>query len=101
MVVVAMVTVAVVVVVMALRWVAAGSNVAEALASGVLAAVGVIVVLRFAWSVSYSVDMSSGMTVDLFTDTLAAVMLAIAVLPDMDPNTMTALEFPVSTPLEE
>ena len=92
--------------------------VAEVFAIDVLAdveiiLVGVIViVLKFALPVSYSVDVpSSDVSVDLFMDALASVMLAvltgigIGMLADVSANAfavaMTALEFPVSTPLEE
>ena len=74
--------------------------------------VGVNVIdLKFALPVSYSVDVpSSGMDIGLFMAALAGVMLAVLagigidVLADVSANTftvfMTALEFPVSTPLE-
>ena len=71
----------------------------------------IVIVLKFALSVSYSVDVpSSDVAVDLFIDALAGVMLAvlagigIGMLADVSAKAfvvaMTALEFPVSTPLE-
>ena len=92
--------------------------VVEVMVIGVLAdveifVVGVIVsVLKFAFSVSYSVDVpSSDVAVDLFMDALTDVMLAVLTgidideLADVGANAfavvITALEFPVSTPLEE
>ena len=112
--------VGVVVVVKVLMWVEAIVNmvvVVEVLVIDVLTDVEIIVVgaivivLKFALPVSYSVDVSSSdVTVDLFMYALAGVMIAvlngigIGVLTDFIANTfavvMTALEFPVSTPLE-
>ena len=92
--------------------------VVEVVLSGVLADVEIIVVgvivivLKFALSVSYSVDVPSGVVVDLFVDALVGMMIdiltgiGIELLADMKENTfgavMIALELPVSTPsLEE
>ena len=85
----------------------------DVLADVEIIVVGIIViVLKFALPVSYSVDMpSSDVSLDLFMDALADAMLAsltgigIGMLVDVGANAfavaMTALEFPVSTPLEE
>ena len=118
MVVVTAVTVKVVVVVVVkvLVWVEAIVNMAavvEVIVIDVLVDVGdIVMVLKFAFPVSYSVDVSSsGVAVDLFMDELTDVTIAalagigIDVLADVSANAftvvMTALEFPVSTPLEE
>ena len=69
----------------------------------VIIVVGVIViVLKFVFPVSYSVSVSSsGVAVDLFMDALADVTIAVLAGIGMDVlAVMTALEFPVSTPLE-
>ena len=70
-----------------------------------------MIVLKFVLTVPYSVDVSSGVAVDMFIDSLAGVTFAvligigIEVMADVNPNTfagiMTALKFPMSTPLEE
>ena len=72
----------------------------------------IVIVLKFALPVSYSVDVpSSDVAVDLFMDALTGVMLGvltgigIGVLTDVGANAfavvmMTDLEFPVSTALE-
>ena len=99
-------------VVKTLVWAAAMFNmvaVVEALVIDVLAGVEIIVVdiivnvLKFALPVPYSVDASSDVAVDLL---MLGVLpgIGIAVLADVNANAftvaMTALEFPVSTPLE-
>ena len=72
----------------------------------------IVIVLKFALPVSYSVDVpSSDVAVELFMDALAGVMLAvlagmgIGMLTGVSANAftvaMTALEFPVSMPLED
>ena len=84
----------------------------DVLADVEILVVGVIViVLKFAFTVSCSLDVSSGMTIDSFMEALAGVMLGVLsgigmeVLAGVAANTfvfaMTALGFPVSTPLEE
>ena len=91
--------------------------VVEVMFIGVLADVenvvaGVIVtVFRFSLTVSNTVDVPSGVAVDLFMDELAGVMLAvlpditIEVLTGVNGNAfaviMTALEFSMSSTLEE
>ena len=92
--------------------------VVEMLTIGVLGGVEIIVagaiviVLKFALPVSYFADASSSaVAVDLFMDALPGVTLAVlagmgvGVLTGADANVfifaMTALEFPVPTPLEE
>ena len=90
--------------------------VVEALAIDVLAdveiiALGVIViVLKFVLPVTYSVDVSSGVDIDLFMDALVGVMIGvltgigIEVLAAMGVNTfaaITLLKCPMGTPLEE
>ena len=53
-----------------------------------------MIALKFALPVSYSVDVPSDVNIDLFMDVLGDVNVnAFAVV--------TALEFPVRTPLEE
>ena len=85
--------------------------VVEVLAIGVMADVEIIVVgvivivLKFVLPVSYSVDVTSGVVLDLFADGLADVMssvlpgIGIGVLADVNTNAfaavMTALKFPV------
>ena len=69
------------------------------------------IVLEFALSSSYSVDVPPGVTADLFMEALAGVILGVLtgididVLADVNVNAltvvMTALEFPVSTALEK
>ena len=75
----------------------------------------IVIVLKFALPGPYSVDVPSGVVVDLFMDVLASVMIGamlvalpgtcIEVLPGMTSNTfaavLTAFKFSVSTPLEE
>ena len=72
----------------------------------------IVIVVKFVLPVSYSVNVSSsGVTVGLFMDALAGSMLGVLtgigveVLSDVSTNAfavvITALEFPVSTPLEE
>ena len=84
----------------------------DVLADVEVAAVGVIaIVLKFAFTVSCSLDVSSGMTIDSFMEALAGVMLgvlsgiSVEELADVNTNVfafrMAALEFPVSTPLKE
>ena len=68
----------------------------------------VVIVLKFVLAVSCSADVSSDVAVDLFMD---AVMLAVLpgigteALADTSANAVavviTALEFPMSTPLED
>ena len=62
-----------------------------------------MIVLNFALPTSYSVDGTSDVYVNLFMGTLAGAMPVI--FADVNANAlvvaMTALEFPVSTPLEE
>ena len=76
-----------------------------------LIVVGVIVIaLKLAVSVSYSVDVPAEVAVDLFEDKVAGVALGvlteigIEVLTDVNGNAVavviTAFMFPVSTPLE-
>ena len=84
----------------------------DVLADVEIIVVGVIaIVLKFTLPVSYSVDVSSSdADVDLLIDALAAVILVgltgigIGMLADLNANVFTvvktALEFPVSTPLE-
>ena len=65
----------------------------------------IVIVLKFVLPVSYSVDVTSGVVLDLFADGLAGVMfsvlpgIGIEVLADVNTNafavTMTALKFPV------
>ena len=71
----------------------------------------VVIVLKFALPVPYSVDVPSGVAVDLFMASSPGVMLGVRagigteVLADVNANAftaaMTALEFPVPSPLEE
>ena len=72
----------------------------------------IFIVLEFALPVPYSIDASSSaVVVKLFTNALAGVILAVLasidveLMPDSSANAfavaMTALEFPVPTPLEE
>ena len=90
--------------------------VVEVLAIGVLADVEIIVlgviviVLKFVLPVTYSVDVSSGVDIDLFMDALVSVMIGvltgigIEVLAAMGVNTfaaITLLKCPMGTPLEE
>ena len=89
-----------------------GVLVIDVLADMEIIVVGAImIVLRFAVPLSYSVNVSSsGMVDDLSMDVLAGSMLGaltgidVGVLSDVSANAfavvMTALEFPVSTPLE-
>ena len=71
--------------------------------------VGVIViVLKFALSVSCSIEVPSGVVVGLSTDALAGVMLGVLRgidIADVSVNAfavaITSLTFPLSTPLEE
>ena len=99
---------AVIVVVRVLVWAAAVINmvvVVEVLLSDVLAdleiiVVGVIVIVfKFALSVSYSIEVPSGVVVGLLTDALAGAILGD--LSGIDVADVSALEFPVPTPLEE
>ena len=70
-----------------------------------------VIVLKFASTVSYFIDMPSGLVVALCIDASAGVVvgalagIGIKVLSDVSANSfavvMTALRFPVSTPLEE
>ena len=107
-----------VVVVKVLVWDAAVINmvvvveVFDVLVTAEIIVVGVIViVLKFALPDLSSVDVPSDVTVDLFMDAVAGARLAvlpeigIEVLSDVSANAfavvMTALEFPVPTPLEE
>ena len=84
----------------------------DVLADVEILVVGVIViVLKFAFTVSCSLDVSSGMTIDSFMEALAGAMLGVLSgigveeLADVNTNVfafrMAALEFPVSTPLKE
>ena len=84
---------------------------------GIISMVSVVevLVIVFVWKsalpVSCSVDMPSGVDADLFMDEEAAKMrgvitrIVIEVFTDVSANAfaviVTALEFPVSTPLEE
>ena len=76
---------------------------------GIMIAGVIVIVLKSALSVSYSVeDESPDIVVDLFMDVLMLGVLAdigIEVLVDVNPNTfvvaMTVLELPVSAPLED
>ena len=71
----------------------------------------IVIFLRCTLSVSYSVDMASDVTFDLFTDALVSVMLrilsgiAIELLTNVNANAFavvaTASEFPQSAPLEK
>ena len=71
----------------------------------------IVVVLKSALPVSRPVDMRSDVDVDIFMDEVAATMLGVlpriaievftGVRADAFAVIMTALEFPVSTPLEE
>ena len=88
----------------------------EAVDIDMLVGVGIIVLvasagidLEFAVSVSYAVDVTSGVAVDLFVeawvlDVLTGIGIALLLWADMNANAiavvMTALEFPVSAPLE-
>ena len=119
MVVVAMVAAIVIVVVVAkvLVWAASIFGivvVVEVLSIGVLADVEIIVVgviaiiLKVPLPIPYSVDVPSGLVVDSFMDAVicgALTGIGIEVLADVTANAfavvMIALEFPVSTPLEE
>ena len=106
------VIVVVVVVVKVLVWAAAVINmvvVVEVLALNVEVIVvgGIVRVLSFDFPVSYSVDVPSDVAVGLFVDALTHGVLSgisIEVLADVSANAftviMTALECPVSTPLE-
>ena len=70
-----------------------------------------VIILKFVLAVPYSVDVSSGVDVDMFINASADVMLAvligisIEVMADVNPKTfagvMTALEFPVTKPSAE
>ena len=69
-----------------------------------------VMVLMSVLKVSYAVDVTSGVAVDLFVeawvlDVLTGIGIALLLWADMNANAiavvMTALEFPVSTPLEE
>ena len=77
----------------------------------IIAVGGIVTVLKFALLVvPYSVDVSSGVPIGVFMDTLAGVMpgvltgIGVEVLPDVNANAfavaMTALDFPVSSPLD-
>ena len=71
----------------------------------------VVTVLKFALSVSYSGNVLSGVTVDWFMDVLTDVMIGVLTGIDIEMLAgvnataftvmVTALEFPVSTSLEE
>ena len=73
--------------------------------------IDVVIVLKFALSVSYSGNVLSGVTVDWFMDVLTDVMIGVltGIYIEMFAGVnataftvmVTALEFPVSTPLEE
>ena len=111
------VRVIIVVVVKVVVWASAIVNmvvVVEVLIMNVLADVEVIVVgfvlnvLKFTLPVSCSVYVSSDVAVDLSMDSLILNVLtgiSIEVLADVNANdfavAMTALEFPVSTPLDD
>ena len=88
--------------------------VVKVLVIGVLSDVEIIVmgvivnILKFDLPVSYSVDVSSNVAVDLCMDAVILAVLpgiGIEALAAMSTNAfavvITALEFPVSTPLEE
>ena len=119
MVVVVAAIVVVIVVVRVLVWAAEISNVVvvvEVLVNDVdgvanILVGAIVIALKFVLPTSCSVDMSSSdVVVDLFMDALAGVMFAVLtgiwidVLADVSANAfavaVTALEFPVSTPLE-
>ena len=122
MIVLAMVTVIAVLDVMVkeLVWVAAITDLVvlvEVLGAGVfvdeefIVVATTVIVLKFASTVSYFIDMPSGLVVALCIDASAGVVvgalagIGIKVLSDVSANSfavvMTALEFPVSTPSEE
>ena len=75
---------------------------------GIMMAGVIVIVLKSALSVSYSVeDESPDIVVDLFMDVLTSVVLGVltGVLTDVSANAfavvMIDLDFPVSTPFEE
>ena len=108
--------VAVLVVIKVMMWAAAIINMVvavEVLLIEVLADVkisvvdAIVIVLKFALSVLYSVDVPSDVNVDLLTDGVmfsALSGICIELLVDVNANAfvvvMTDLDFPVSTPLE-
>ena len=107
------VIVAVVVVVKVLVWVTAIINILvelEVLVSGVLVdaecivVAVIVIVLEFALTVSYSVDVASDVDVDFGVMLRVFSWIGIEVLADVNKNAfavVTALDFPVRTPLEE